>query len=222
MIGVLVLNYRQGWEFFSSPPCPEWLWGPPSLLSKVYQGVQRPGREADHSPPSSVEVRNAWSDTSTSQYVFMECCLVKHRDNFTLSLLLPLSILFLLRQLCFPSTVLSVACFYNLPQYCSNFCYLANEPASHPTDWPANKTNSKGQIPFWEASSHSHIQEIPHLLCNQKVHYFVHKNLPVVPVLSQMYPVNNFPPYSLKIHSSIIFPSIPRTPKWPLPFRFTK
>jgi hypothetical protein len=28
-------------------------------------GVKRPGREADHSPPPSVEVNNAWSCTST-------------------------------------------------------------------------------------------------------------------------------------------------------------
>jgi len=28
-------------------------------------GVKRPGRKADHSPPSSAEVRNAWSYTST-------------------------------------------------------------------------------------------------------------------------------------------------------------
>jgi hypothetical protein len=28
-----------GWEFFSSPPCPERLWGPPSLLSNAYQGL---------------------------------------------------------------------------------------------------------------------------------------------------------------------------------------
>jgi hypothetical protein len=27
--------------------------------------VKRPGREADHSPPSSTEVKNAWSYTST-------------------------------------------------------------------------------------------------------------------------------------------------------------
>jgi hypothetical protein len=33
--------------------------GVPSL------GVKRPGREADHSPPSSAEVKNAWSYTST-------------------------------------------------------------------------------------------------------------------------------------------------------------
>jgi hypothetical protein len=28
-------------------------------------GVKRPGRESDHSPPSSDEVKNAWSYTST-------------------------------------------------------------------------------------------------------------------------------------------------------------
>jgi hypothetical protein len=28
-------------------------------------GLKRPGREADHSPPSSAEVKNAWSYTST-------------------------------------------------------------------------------------------------------------------------------------------------------------
>jgi hypothetical protein len=44
--------------------------------------VKRPGREADHPPPSSAEVENAWSYTSTPQYVFMVWCLVKHRDNF--------------------------------------------------------------------------------------------------------------------------------------------
>jgi hypothetical protein len=52
-----------------------------------------PGREADHLPPSSAEVKNAWSYTSTSQYVFMAWCLVKHRNNFTclLYLYLPLA-----------------------------------------------------------------------------------------------------------------------------------
>jgi hypothetical protein len=28
-------------------------------------GVKRPGGEADHSPPSSAEAKNAWSYTST-------------------------------------------------------------------------------------------------------------------------------------------------------------
>jgi len=39
--------------------------------------VKRPGREADHSPPSSDEVKNEWSSTSTPPYAFMACCSVK-------------------------------------------------------------------------------------------------------------------------------------------------
>jgi hypothetical protein len=55
----------RGWEFFSSPPCPDRLWGPLSLLSNGYQGVSFPGGEADHSSPSSVDVKNARNCTST-------------------------------------------------------------------------------------------------------------------------------------------------------------
>jgi hypothetical protein len=42
-------------EIFSSPTRPERLWGQPSLLSTL--GVKQPGREADHSPTSSAEVK---------------------------------------------------------------------------------------------------------------------------------------------------------------------
>jgi hypothetical protein len=37
-IGVREFDFRRrGWEFFSSEPRPEWLWGPPSLLSNGYR-----------------------------------------------------------------------------------------------------------------------------------------------------------------------------------------
>jgi hypothetical protein len=39
---------------------------------------------ADHSSPSSDEVKNAWSYTSTHPHVFTESYLIKHRDNFTI------------------------------------------------------------------------------------------------------------------------------------------
>jgi hypothetical protein len=36
-----------------------------------FPGVKRPGREAEHSPSTSVEVKAMWVYTSTSPYVFM-------------------------------------------------------------------------------------------------------------------------------------------------------
>jgi hypothetical protein len=53
------------------------------VLGTVSMGVKRSGREADHSSPSSAEVKDALSYTSTSQYVFVAWCLVKHKDKFT-------------------------------------------------------------------------------------------------------------------------------------------
>jgi hypothetical protein len=46
-------------------------------------GVKRPGCETDHSPPSRVEVKECVEIYLHSPEVFMEWCLVKHRDNFT-------------------------------------------------------------------------------------------------------------------------------------------
>jgi hypothetical protein len=50
----------------------------PGVLSL---GVKRPGREADHSPPSSAEVKNARSYTSIPPLRLHG--VVEHRDNFT-------------------------------------------------------------------------------------------------------------------------------------------
>jgi hypothetical protein len=51
-----------GLRIFSSPRRPDRLCGPPELISNVYRGalspgVKRPGREVDHSPPTSAEVK---------------------------------------------------------------------------------------------------------------------------------------------------------------------
>jgi hypothetical protein len=39
-------------------------------------------REAGN-PSPSLDVKNEWSHTSTSSYVFMACCMIKHKDYFT-------------------------------------------------------------------------------------------------------------------------------------------
>jgi hypothetical protein len=87
-IGVLGFDSRRGLGIFPfttvsrmalGPTQPPIQWVPGTLSL----GAKRPGREADHSPPSSAEVKNASSYTSTPQYIFMAWCLVKHRDSFT-------------------------------------------------------------------------------------------------------------------------------------------
>jgi hypothetical protein len=50
--------------------------GTPNLLvdecrGSLSPGVKRPGREGNHSPPTSAEVKNTWIYTSTPPYVFM-------------------------------------------------------------------------------------------------------------------------------------------------------
>jgi len=61
--------YSQYWEIFSSSPCPERLWGPPSLLFNGYggsfSGGKAAGGEAEHALPSSAEVKNVWGCSST-------------------------------------------------------------------------------------------------------------------------------------------------------------
>jgi hypothetical protein len=73
----------------TSPYRPNQLWSPPNLLSNGYWGgrgcfprCQTAGHEADHSPPTSAEVKKTWIYASALSYVFMAWCLVKHRDCF--------------------------------------------------------------------------------------------------------------------------------------------
>jgi hypothetical protein len=65
--------------------------GPPQLpiqwiLAVISLVVKRPGREADHSPPSSAEVKECVELYFHPQYAFIVWCSIqKHRDTFTLS-----------------------------------------------------------------------------------------------------------------------------------------
>jgi hypothetical protein len=72
---IKVLNCKLQTRIFTSSCCPDRLWGPPSLLYNGYRGsfpgVKRPRREADHSPPTSAEVKKIWIYISTPPYAFM-------------------------------------------------------------------------------------------------------------------------------------------------------
>jgi hypothetical protein len=62
---------------FTQPPI-QWV---PGALSP---GVKRQGREADHSPPTSAEVKKMWIYTSPHTPSWRGALLLRHRDNFTL------------------------------------------------------------------------------------------------------------------------------------------
>jgi hypothetical protein len=65
----------------TQPPI-QWVLGGLSL------GIKRPERESDHSPPSSAEVNNAWSYTSTLP-ISLRCLVVSYSTGTTLPLHLP-------------------------------------------------------------------------------------------------------------------------------------
>jgi hypothetical protein len=75
-LGIFLLTTASGTALRLTQPPIQWV---PGVL---FLGVKWPGSEADHSPPSSADVKNAWSYTSTPQHIFMVWCVVKHRDNF--------------------------------------------------------------------------------------------------------------------------------------------
>jgi hypothetical protein len=58
-LGIFLFTTASGTALGHTKPPIQWVPGALSL------GVKRPGREADHSPPSSAKVKNAWSYTST-------------------------------------------------------------------------------------------------------------------------------------------------------------
>jgi len=59
-------------------------------IKALFLGVERPGRESDHSSQSSAKIKKAGNYTSNSPNTpsWSGTRLKKHRDNFTLSFLL--------------------------------------------------------------------------------------------------------------------------------------
>jgi len=71
-----------------------------------------------------------------------------------------------------------------------------------------------------KANGSSASEGIPHILWYLRIHYHVHKSPQVVPVLSQINPLHTLQSNLFKIHFNIILPSMPKSSKWYLSFRF--
>ena len=71
-------------------------------------------------------------------------------------------------------------------------------------------TNSMEHSPSWEADSSSTNQEISLILLNFKLHYPLHKSLPLPPVVSHINPFHAHPTHLF--HFNIILPTKPRFP----------
>jgi len=84
----------------------------------------------------------------------------------------------------------------------------------------AEITNSIGQSPSWEADSRSANQEFPRLLRNPKVHYRVHKSLPLVLILSQLNSDHVFIPATLILHSHPRQVLVSSLSQWSLPTKY--
>jgi hypothetical protein len=82
-IGVRVLV---GSRIFSFPRRPYRLWGPLNLYLmgtgvSLSSRLKRPGRESDHSPTASAEVKKMWIYTSTPPYAFMAYGLISYAQG---------------------------------------------------------------------------------------------------------------------------------------------
>jgi hypothetical protein len=79
----VVSSLGKDWEIFSSPPPPDRLW----VSGVLSLGVKRPGREADHSPPSSAEAKECVKlylhSPKTPSWRGAQ---LKHKDNFTFAI----------------------------------------------------------------------------------------------------------------------------------------
>jgi hypothetical protein len=80
-VGVRVLVRSR---IYSSPCRPDWLWSSTQPPLQWVPRVKRPRQEADHSRPTSAEVKKIWVYTSLPHTPrWRSANFIKYRDNFT-------------------------------------------------------------------------------------------------------------------------------------------
>jgi len=90
----------RGWEFFSSLPCPDRVWGSHSLLSSEYQGLFTWG-QSDWNVKLTTHfhlVQNSWSYTPFLNTPSWRGAQLKNRSTFTFTFYLNMSLLYREKQ----------------------------------------------------------------------------------------------------------------------------
>jgi hypothetical protein len=72
--------------------------------------------------------------------------------------------------------------------------------------------------PSWEAANCAATHELHRILWRPKVHYLVHKNPSLVPILSQINPIYTIPSYLPKIHFNMVYTPTFWSSQWSLFF----
>jgi hypothetical protein len=86
------VQFSEGAKIFLFPTTSRLILGPTQppvqcVLGALSLGIKQPGHEADHTPPSTADIKNGGANLH-SPYIFMAWCLIKQKYNLMLQILL--------------------------------------------------------------------------------------------------------------------------------------